>query len=999
MSSSSLSLDPNVRANLRALNLIETLMEKTEKRNNSGYKINSAIDDPSAYFMSKSLSNRANMLNNLMDSITLAVNTVDSAGGAVASLQDLLDLSKSYANDALDVSNETLTIISNESFSSTDILTEQVGVFEGDEIEITLSGQESKSISVKISATDTINKLANKINTANTEAGDYNITAKVTDGKLIISQKDGLEFQIKDKVGSASMALGLPATKASTSLVLSGSLGFNDNSSIDITVGGTTETITVGSSTTRDDFIELITDAFPALSVTVNGSDEIVITSAVPMDIVESGSDYTLGESRITTFTDYARVEVTVGAASFEVAFNSSDDTNAEIINKLQTAANSALGAGVVTFSVTSNGNLQAQTDTGVSVSIADVEIARTTGNVDLTGIDYSTLIGGQMTVQIGAGAVKTIEIEAADAIDTPAKLRDFVIAGLEDGGDYTSGVDFIVELTADNYLQITSLNESEAIEIDGGTLDKLATSLGLQAASTAYTGTGTTHLSGASFAKDTRLSSNVLSVLGIPTQSGVLSVTTDEQTSGILDFNNGSKIEVTVGSKTKILSFDETTTRADFIEELLSEFPELTINVINNQIFIDAGENNLKIIEAGKVVRKGNEAVTAFIDDSRVEVTVGGVSFFIDFTDGDSPADIINKLQAETDNIIGTSEVSYALDGTGKLEVTTKAGVSFSIKSIAWERTTGAADLTALNYAADVVGKAMKIQIGSGITKNITIDADIDTPQKLMDTIAEQLSTDAYTQGIHFNIKITSDNHLQITSLDGDVITIDEGTAGDLAKTLGLSTTSVSYTGEGANHLIGEEISVDRDLSSNIISTLGLAGDFASTNSDNLRKSYSEQFNAMLIQINQLVKDSVYNGINLLNGNDLTVLFNETRTSKTVISGQKVDSKGLGLTKASNQWLTKEDITAALEQIDLATSILKDFSTSLGNSYSFLENRISFSESMKEILSNGSTDLIAADVEEESANLLALETMQSLAMNTLSLSISSNKNILTLFN
>lgn len=999
MSSSSLSLDPNVRANLRALNLIETLMEKTEKRNNSGHKINSAIDGPSAYFMSKSLSNRANMLNNLMDSITLAVNTVDSAGSAVASLQNLLDLSKSYANDALDVSNETLTIISNKSFSSTDILTEQVGVFEGDEIEITLSGQESKSISVKISATDTINKLANKINTANTEAGDYNITAKVTDGKLIISQKDGLEFQIKDKVGSASMALGLPATKASTSLVLSGSLGFNDNSSIDITVGGTTKTITVGKSTTRDDFIELITDAFPALSVTVNGSDEIVITSAVPMDIVESGSDYTLGESQITTFTDYARVEVTVGAASFEVAFNSSDDTNAEIINKLQTAANSALGAGVVTFSVTSNGNLQAQTDTGVSVSIADVELARTTGNVDLTGIDYAALIGGQMTVQIGAGAVKTIEIEAADGIDTPAELRDFVINSLEDGGDYTEGVDFIVELTADNYLQITSLNESEAIEIDGGTLDTLATSLGLQAASTAYTGTGTAHLSGASFAKDTRLSSNVLSVLGIPAQSGVLSVTTDEQTSGILDFNNGSKIEVTVGSKTKILSFDETTTRADFIEELSSEFPELTINVINNQIFIDAGENNLKIIEAGKVVRKGNEAVTAFTDDSRVEVTVGGVGFFVDFTDGDSPADIINKLQAETDNVIGTSEVSYALDGTGKLEVTTKAGVSFSIKSVAWERATGAADLTALNYAADVVGKAMKIQIGSGITKNITIDASIDMPQKLMDTIAEQLSTDAYTQGIHFNIKITADNHLQITSLDGDVITIDEGTAGDLAKTLGLSTTSVSYTGEGANHLIGEEISVDRDLSSNIISTLGLAGDFSSTNSNNLRKSYSEQFNAMLIQINQLVKDSVYNGINLLNGNDLTVLFNETRTSKTVISGQKVDAKGLGLTKASNQWLTKEDITAALEQIDLATSILKDFSTSLGNSYSFLENRISFSESMKEILSNGSTDLIAADIEEESANLLALETMQSLAMNTLSLSISSNKNILTLFN
>ena len=52
-----------------------------------------------------------------------------------------------------------------------------------------------------------------------------------------------------------------------------------------------------------------------------------------------------------------------------------------------------------------------------------------------------------------------------------------------------------------------------------------------------------------------------------------------------------------------------------------------------------------------------------------------------------------------------------------------------------------------------------------------------------------------------------------------------------------------------------------------------------------------------MLAQIDALSKDASYNGINLLNGDTLKVVFNEAGTSNLVINGVTFDAAGLGLT------------------------------------------------------------------------------------------------------
>ena len=49
-------------------------------------------------------------------------------------------------------------------------------------------------------------------------------------------------------------------------------------------------------------------------------------------------------------------------------------------------------------------------------------------------------------------------------------------------------------------------------------------------------------------------------------------------------------------------------------------------------------------------------------------------------------------------------------------------------------------------------------------------------------------------------------------------------------------------------------------------------------------RTTLQTNYNGLLTQIDQLAGDSAYNGVNLLNGNNLTIDFNPTGTSSLTI-------------------------------------------------------------------------------------------------------------------
>src|SRR5215468_10421489 len=52
-----------------------------------------------------------------------------------------------------------------------------------------------------------------------------------------------------------------------------------------------------------------------------------------------------------------------------------------------------------------------------------------------------------------------------------------------------------------------------------------------------------------------------------------------------------------------------------------------------------------------------------------------------------------------------------------------------------------------------------------------------------------------------------------------------------------------------------------------------------------NVRATLASQFDALLPQVDQLANDSGFNGINLLGGNDLTIVMNEDGSSTVVVT------------------------------------------------------------------------------------------------------------------
>ena len=65
-------------------------------------------------------------------------------------------------------------------------------------------------------------------------------------------------------------------------------------------------------------------------------------------------------------------------------------------------------------------------------------------------------------------------------------------------------------------------------------------------------------------------------------------------------------------------------------------------------------------------------------------------------------------------------------------------------------------------------------------------------------------------------------------------------------------------------------------------------------------RQTLAAEFDAIRTQIDQLANDASFNGNNLLQSDDLTVIFNEDGTSSLTISGVDFDSQGLNISAST---------------------------------------------------------------------------------------------------
>lgn len=209
---------------------------------------------------------------------------------------------------------------------------------------------------------------------------------------------------------------------------------------------------------------------------------------------------------------------------------------------------------------------------------------------------------------------------------------------------------------------------------------------------------------------------------------------------------------------------------------------------------------------------------------------------------------------------------------------------------------------------------------------------------------------------------------------------------------------------------------------------------DSARSGSQSQRASYQTQLKNLSMQMQNLVGDASYNGLNLVNStaSTLTVYFSDKSASNLKVQGVNMNVSKLfysssngaiaGISKASSigKLLSKLGITAALSTYTLSkASVLAKFnshvdtaqtyldatiqnvraqSATMGGNVAILQVRLDFTKNYVNTLQGGAGKLTVADLNSESANMVSLQTRQSLGVQAMSMANQSDQAVLQLF-
>ena len=188
-------------------------------------------------------------------------------------------------------------------------------------------------------------------------------------------------------------------------------------------------------------------------------------------------------------------------------------------------------------------------------------------------------------------------------------------------------------------------------------------------------------------------------------------------------------------------------------------------------------------------------------------------------------------------------------------------------------------------------------------------------------------------------------------------------------------------------------------DAISNLLASAKSTAQTALATSDTSEKaSLATQFDNIIAQIDLLAADSGYKGVNFLAADTLTVTFDAEGASQLGIAGFNGDANSLGVYDATSWDGGDTNISTSIDEIDTATSALRTNSKSLSNSLSTITARQDFTEKMINTLEGGVANLTNADLNEEGANMLMLQTQQALGTTALSLASQAAQGVLRLF-
>jgi len=188
------------------------------------------------------------------------------------------------------------------------------------------------------------------------------------------------------------------------------------------------------------------------------------------------------------------------------------------------------------------------------------------------------------------------------------------------------------------------------------------------------------------------------------------------------------------------------------------------------------------------------------------------------------------------------------------------------------------------------------------------------------------------------------------------------------------------------------------------IAAAKSLAQSAMATNDMSERETLQGQYEDMLDQIETVIDDSGYKGTNLLdssNSQSITVTFDESGDSTLTVNAEDVigDFEEIGdATVASWSDGSTGGIEGSISSLDDARDQVRTSAKKLSNSLSTITTRQEFTTKMINTLEDGAANLVNADLNEEGANMLMLQTRQSLGTTSLSLASQAAQSVMRLF-
>jgi flagellin-like hook-associated protein FlgL len=384
--------------------------------------------------------------------------------------------------------------------------------------------------------------------------------------------------------------------------------------------------------------------------------------------------------------------------------------------------------------------------------------------------------------------------------------------------------------------------------------------------------------------------------------------------------------------------------------------------------------------LATGKKVNSALDNPTNFFTAAGLDARASDISNLLD-----SIGNGVQVLQAANTGITSLSKLVDTAKSIANQVLQQPSGYS-SKATYTGNAPTGAGPLAVAGTATDLTNNGTNSLEGQAIVFNTAAGATTITISKTAGAGKTNsitgLNTALAAAGIQLIASLNANGSLTFTSAnDASSQTITNGAA-YVAPAAGASTSVNINTSSGAAFTGGAIVAAVADPVSQAT-----------------RASLVTQYNQIITQITTTAQDASFNGINLLNGDSLKLVFDETGKSTVTIAGVTFNPAGLGLASltAGNDFIDNAATNNVLTALNTASITLRSQASAFGANLSIVQIRQDFNKNIINVLQTGSSALTLADTNEEAANSQALSTRQSIATSALSLANQSQQAVLQL--